>query len=1399
MPAVDLRVETGNSVDEALKFYNALLKGTSVINDLTTSFVKVNSASGRTIVQIQGVTAAGEKMTTVLQRAGGATTFVSTKLESGAKAAAAAAKALAAAARPGEAARARAPLEAKLGAGLPADIVNSVQSRIGQITSAIDKGRASFTNFQNALSASMGQFSGTLTETEQKILNVIRRIDTSITKSRDKMAVEAAKKAALAASQVDAGRIIPRLLADVQQRGLIKLDVSAQARIKSQIDKIQNLFDKGLTQAGWNKALDAIRNGTVVGLDRIEREARHRMTRINAELDRVPRGGLRGFLFGGMKGEGPPPGGGKGLLGAFGGAQALGGLVLINSLNRVKDATTEAIDEAVVYQKQIALLRTLSQDTADTFDDWSNAILEVANATGVSRSQIAKAGYDLLSNQITKGAADTKAALQDTAKFSIVTASTVGDSTNLLSSVINSFGYNVGDTERILAKLFTAIDLGRIKAEDMANTFGRPAVAARSLGVTFDELLASEITISQTGLGVEQTNTLITNVFHKLLNPTKELQAIYDKLGDSTGEMFVKTHGFAGALEILTKETGGSSAEIAKLFNEIRGEQGFTQLSTRLNVFLDALKKLKSPEAAKGAIKIFDDLAAQRFTKEMEKINNFLLGIKKKGLDILDFTNNVVGLSKAFEYLAVAAIAAGVAIAAAFVAANTALLGTPAILAAVTAAASIPLYALYKQHTDIRDAAKNNEAMSQEMSGRLTKEADRVNKELLEKDTDRLAKMRQNALQYVSTVVAALSNVAKKQKEVFEAVGERLKDSFELVAQALKRVVADVEAKESAAQENITKTIDRRRDAIQKYRDNIYEQQLKRNELNVQFGYPDRENVIQIQRINQLRKEAYQYSISGDPKDAEKALSSMEKAQDIAQGISLQTRTVDGEQILKYTDGLNLVTTLYKEHQQLLSNIKETNESILETTRKEAEERRRQLKELQGAGEALLKFKLFDETGKFIHGTPEKAREKLSQLEKAYTDSIINAVPPGELLAHGKTLKEFMAQTRADLGKFSGSVNDQLITFESTTKAEGARAATAKKYENLEEERKALSAQQQSAYSDYIKRTRSAAGMFQTFRDIKDFSLLDKATINLGGRGAGPGLGEVGRRIPEPVGKLLESAQGALNIQNTKKSIEQLDAAIKLLREMGISSDKVLDQTGKSTTLEGLINSLKQEITYQDKARALYAMTTLQVDEVNRKSQEFSSELRRNMGVFKELEQAAKDFSDGTGKAFLAVNSQAQTVINAFDILLLKMDSLLGKANAIKESYEEMIKATPMPGAPMGGSGIMIGPPKPPTEYFGGALHRASGGGIRGSDKIPFIGAPGEIVMNQQASDRFKPQLIAMNAGFEPSFYNRPDSPNQYSIGDVHIHVKGTGSTKQDAREMATEFRRQIRRGAMSL
>jgi hypothetical protein len=101
------------------------------------------------------------------------------------------------------------------------------------------------------------------------------------------------------------------------------------------------------------------------------------------------------------------------------------------------------------------------------------------------------------------------------------------------------------------------------------------------------------------------------------------------------------------------------------------------------------------------------------------------------------------------------------------------------------------------------------------------------------------------------------------------------------------------------------------------------------------------------------------------------------------------------------------------------------------------------------------------------------------------------------------------------------------------------------------------------------------------------------------------------------------------------------------------------------------------------------------------------------------------------------------------------------------------------------------------TAAHGGMAYLARGGRPRGTDVIPAMLSPGEMVMSAATTRRFASQLIAMNAGMRPVFHNQ--GGHVTNVGDINVRVQGGGTGRQTARSIATELRRELRRGTSIL
>jgi TP901 family phage tail tape measure protein len=320
--------------------------------------------------------------------------------------------------------------------------------------------------------------------------------------------------------------------------------------------------------------------------------------------------------------------------------------LLKQAINAVSHAFVEGIQNAVQFQIKVSEIRTISQDANITFNQWSQQLQTLSDKFGMPQVDVAAAAYEALSNQVVKGS-QAFGFMDKALQFGQVTVATAKQSVDLLSSAIKSFELNVSDTDYIAATLFKTIELGRVKAEEMAQSFGRVASMSHVIGVSLEETEAAIATLTIQGMKYSDASTLLTNVLLKLAKPTGEMKKLMEGWGTPTGEAAVATFGFAGVLRKVAEAAQGSTAELAELFNEMRALKGAVGL-TKFAGFEENLAEIKGgAEAYKNAIEIIGESPGKQLQVEFNKIKNFFTDdLGQKGLNAInEVTKSFGGLA----------------------------------------------------------------------------------------------------------------------------------------------------------------------------------------------------------------------------------------------------------------------------------------------------------------------------------------------------------------------------------------------------------------------------------------------------------------------------------------------------------------------------------------------------------------------------------------------------------------------------------------------------------------------------------------------------------------------------------------------------------------------------------
>jgi TP901 family phage tail tape measure protein len=293
---------------------------------------------------------------------------------------------------------------------------------------------------------------------------------------------------------------------------------------------------------------------------------------------------------------------------------------VIGQVRQFSQAIRESVTDAAELSVKLAEIQTIARSTGGISENvLANQVRELSDQFTGSTLDQAEAFYQALSNGVVD-AANAQQFLITSNKLALAAVTDVGDATNLLASVINSYSLETEEAARVSDVFFKAVEVGRFRLGEIANTLGRTTVLASQVGTSYDEVAATLAFLTKQGTTAANAQTLLRQVLLKLIKPTETMKGLLGDLGFESGEALVEAKGLGGALITLFQATQGGSSEIAKLFNNVRGLQGALALGK--NGFEDYNEVLAQVSESSGAAA----LAADTISGSLGK--NFLVAIE---------------------------------------------------------------------------------------------------------------------------------------------------------------------------------------------------------------------------------------------------------------------------------------------------------------------------------------------------------------------------------------------------------------------------------------------------------------------------------------------------------------------------------------------------------------------------------------------------------------------------------------------------------------------------------------------------------------------------------------------------------------------------------------------------
>jgi len=241
-----------------------------------------------------------------------------------------------------------------------------------------------------------------------------------------------------------------------------------------------------------------------------------------------------------------------------------------------------AVRESVKFEEKMSNVATLLDTTQESMQDMSNNVLDLATKMPVSIDDLASSLYDIRSAGIS--AKDSMMALEFSAKLGTAGLATTAEATNLMTSAMNAFASEGKSAEEIADILFKTVKAGKTNVSQIAQAFGASAPVIQAAGVTLADFQAATAALTTVGTPASQAQNQLRAAITALSKPSKDMEAIFAKLGVKTVPEMIKKYGSMGnAFQAINAQGAKLNINMAKAWSSTEALASVTALTGATN------------------------------------------------------------------------------------------------------------------------------------------------------------------------------------------------------------------------------------------------------------------------------------------------------------------------------------------------------------------------------------------------------------------------------------------------------------------------------------------------------------------------------------------------------------------------------------------------------------------------------------------------------------------------------------------------------------------------------------------------------------------------------------------------------------------------------------------------
>lgn len=300
-----------------------------------------------------------------------------------------------------------------------------------------------------------------------------------------------------------------------------------------------------------------------------------------------------------------------------------------------------AVEASMNFETSFAQLNTIMDTTQKSVESMQDGLMQLSNKMGISASELAETTYNAIS-----ATGDTAGALtivENASKLAVAGFTDTASALSTLTTVMNSYKMESGETINIADSLIAVQNLGVTTVSELSASMGKAIATASAYGVDLYNLESAYISLTKSGINTAESTTYIASMMKELGSESSKVsKVIKDKTGKSFDQLMKEGKSVGDVLGILSDSVKGDSAALINLWGSAEAGKAANAIASQgLEEFNNNLLTVqKSAGATETAFGTMQQTLSAKINKLSTNFENLKIAV---GSDTSSIVSVIVG------------------------------------------------------------------------------------------------------------------------------------------------------------------------------------------------------------------------------------------------------------------------------------------------------------------------------------------------------------------------------------------------------------------------------------------------------------------------------------------------------------------------------------------------------------------------------------------------------------------------------------------------------------------------------------------------------------------------------------------------------------------------------------